>query len=235
MSPSRCSTSTSPPSESSTWRCSHEEGARLLNAIAKATASAATPRAQVEQGFAAYFQWVADDREAFLLLFGSGARRDEEFAEEVRRVEDAIALSIAPLIQADIDADHQHVAGLRPRRSRRGHEPPPGADRHAVRPRPARPPGRRPGLVRAAGRPPGVANRHRGAAMVLISEPSRRRSGVRSRAGASASVRAAARTHPARAGGSPCLGRRSRPALLPAAAWTRSPPEPAPASTSAGT
>src|SRR5262245_62990314 len=45
----------------------HEEGARLLNAIAKATASAATPRAQVEQGFAAYFQWVAEDREAFLL------------------------------------------------------------------------------------------------------------------------------------------------------------------------
>jgi tetracycline repressor-like protein len=52
---------------------------------------------------------VADDREAFLLLFGSGARRDEEFADEVRRVEDAIAAAIAPLIQADIDADHQQA------------------------------------------------------------------------------------------------------------------------------
>ena len=86
-----------------------EEGARLLNAISKATASAGSPRAQVEQGFGAYFQWVADDHEAFLLLFGSGARRDEEFAEEVRRVEDAIAAAIAPLIQADIDIDHQRA------------------------------------------------------------------------------------------------------------------------------
>ena len=87
----------------------NEEGARLLGAIAKATASATTPRAQVEQGMAAYFQWVSDDREAFLLLFGSGARRDEEFAEQVRLVEDAIALAIAPLIQADIDAEHQRA------------------------------------------------------------------------------------------------------------------------------
>jgi AcrR family transcriptional regulator len=86
-----------------------EEGARLLNAISKATASAGSPRAQVEQGFGAYFQWVADDHEAFLLLFGSGARRDEEFAEEVRRVEEAIAAAIAPLIQADIDIDHQRA------------------------------------------------------------------------------------------------------------------------------
>ncbi len=85
----------------------HEEGARLLNAIATATDSAESPRAQVEQGFAAYFRWVADDHEAFLLLFGSGARRDEEFAEEVRKVEDAIATAIAPLIQADIDPEHQ--------------------------------------------------------------------------------------------------------------------------------
>lgn len=87
----------------------HEEGARLLDAIAKATDSAESPRAKVEQGFAAYFRWVADDHEAFLLLFGSGARRDEEFAEEVRKVEDAIATAIAPLIQADIDADHQRA------------------------------------------------------------------------------------------------------------------------------
>jgi AcrR family transcriptional regulator len=86
-----------------------EEGARLLRAIATATAAADSPRAQVEQGFAAYFRWVAEDHEAFLLLFGSGARRDEEFADEVRRVEDAIATAIAPLIQADIDPPHQRT------------------------------------------------------------------------------------------------------------------------------
>ncbi len=86
-----------------------EEGARLLAAIAEATASAASPRAQAEQGFVAYFRWVSEDHEAFLLLFGSGARRDEEFADEVRRVEDAIAAAIAPLIQADIDSEHQQA------------------------------------------------------------------------------------------------------------------------------
>jgi AcrR family transcriptional regulator len=86
-----------------------EEGARLLAAITDATRAAESPRTQVEQGFAAYFRWVADDRDAFVLLFGSGARRDEVFAEEVRRVEDAIASAVAPLIQADIDADHQEA------------------------------------------------------------------------------------------------------------------------------
>ena len=86
-----------------------EEGGRLLDAIAKATSAAGSPYAQVEHGFQAYFHWVSDDRDAFLLLFGSGARRDEEFADEVRRVEDAIAAAIAPLIQADIDADHQQA------------------------------------------------------------------------------------------------------------------------------
>jgi AcrR family transcriptional regulator len=86
-----------------------EEGARLLSAITDATRAAESPRAQVEQGLGAYFRWVADDRDAFVLLFGSGARRDEVFAEEVRRVEDAIAAAVAPLIQADIDADHQEA------------------------------------------------------------------------------------------------------------------------------
>ena len=88
----------------------------------------------MEQGFGAYFQWVADDREAFLLLFGSGARRDEEFAEEVRRVEDAIAAAIAPLIQADIDTDHQRALAYGLVGLGRGDQPPPGAARHAVQP-----------------------------------------------------------------------------------------------------
>src|SRR6516165_2004381 len=44
-----------------------------------------------------------------MLLFGSGARRDEEFAEAVRRVETALADAIAPLIQADIDSEHQRI------------------------------------------------------------------------------------------------------------------------------
>src|SRR5262245_51686136 len=57
-----------------------EVGARLMEAITAATSQAASPRDQVTDGFAAYFRWVADDHAAFTLLFGSGARRDEEFA-----------------------------------------------------------------------------------------------------------------------------------------------------------
>src|SRR5918997_4578595 len=62
-------------------------GASLLEQIAKATAAAGTPRGQVEAGVSAYFHFVDGNRNAFTLLFGSGARRDAEFADAVRRVE----------------------------------------------------------------------------------------------------------------------------------------------------
>jgi AcrR family transcriptional regulator len=86
-----------------------EVGQRLRQTIEKAGADSNGPRAQVEAGFLAYFRWVNDDRDSFLLLFGSGARRDEEFAEAVRSFEIAIADTIAPLIQADIDPEHQRI------------------------------------------------------------------------------------------------------------------------------
>lgn len=92
-------------------------GQQLLDAIAAATASAATPRQQVENGFAAYFRFVDQQRSAFRLLFGGGGRRDEEFAEAVRRVEQTLATAIAALIEADIDDEHrmllaQGIVGL---------------------------------------------------------------------------------------------------------------------------
>jgi len=101
-----------------------EVGHRLLDAIAKATAEAAGPREQVIRGFTAYFRWVADDHASFTLLFGSGARRDEEFAEAVRHVERSIADVVTPLIAADIDPGHQRllafgVVGLAEGASRR--------------------------------------------------------------------------------------------------------------------
>jgi AcrR family transcriptional regulator len=73
-------------------------GGRLRDAIGKATSEADGPRQQVEAGFAAYFGFVAEQNAAFQLLFGGGARRDEEFAEAVRRVEASIADAIAALI-----------------------------------------------------------------------------------------------------------------------------------------
>lgn len=84
-------------------------GERLMEAIAAATAAARTPRLQVEAGFAAYFRFVDEQRGAFRLLFGGGARRDAEFADAVRRVESAIAEEIAALIEADIDPDHRRL------------------------------------------------------------------------------------------------------------------------------
>ena len=84
-------------------------GGQLLEAITKATAEAAGPREQVEAGFAAYFRFVAARQSAFRLLFGSGARRDEQFEVAARRVEEAIADAIAALIEADIDTEHRRL------------------------------------------------------------------------------------------------------------------------------
>ena len=84
-----------------------EVGERLLAAVSKATAGATDGKHQTELGFRAYFRWVADDHDAFLLLFGSGARRDEEFNDAVRKVTAQMAEAIKPLIAADIEPEHQ--------------------------------------------------------------------------------------------------------------------------------
>ena len=73
-------------------------GADLRETIAKATADAAGPRQQIEQGFRAYFSFVEGSTDAFRVLFGSGARRDPEFASFARAVETSIAEAISELI-----------------------------------------------------------------------------------------------------------------------------------------
>jgi AcrR family transcriptional regulator len=85
----------------------NEVGARLLNAIIKGAGVASDGREQTELGFRAYFRWVAEDNDAFRLLFGGGTRRDDEFARFVRRVTNASAAAIAPFIAIDIDPDHR--------------------------------------------------------------------------------------------------------------------------------
>ena len=84
-------------------------GGRLKDEIEKATSEATTPREQVERGFTAYFHFVAEHQAAFQVLFGGGTRRDEEFADAVRRVEHTIAKVVADLIDADLDDDHRMV------------------------------------------------------------------------------------------------------------------------------
>ncbi|MEY4164377.1 MAG: hypothetical protein RL419_219 [Actinomycetota bacterium] len=77
-------------------------GNDLIAAITKAAIDSDDGREQTERGMIAYFGWVLANQDAFNLLFGGGARLDEEFAGAIRRVERAIADAIAPLIAADI-------------------------------------------------------------------------------------------------------------------------------------
>ena len=76
-------------------------GGRLEGAIAAATDDAGGPRQQVEAGLRAYFRFVADEREAFLLLFAGGARADEEFVAVGRKVEASIARFVAEIIAVE--------------------------------------------------------------------------------------------------------------------------------------
>lgn len=87
-------------------------GGQLEQAIIAATATADSPRDQVEQGFHAYFRFVAERQHAFLVLFGAGTRVDPEFAEIVRGFEAGMADIIAGLIVVDgLDADRRRLLG----------------------------------------------------------------------------------------------------------------------------
>ena len=86
-----------------------EAGNRLRNAVAKGVNTAGTGKEQTELGFKAYFRWVADDHDAFLLLFGSRANRDEASTVAIRRITAEAATAIAPLIAADLDDEHQRT------------------------------------------------------------------------------------------------------------------------------
>lgn len=86
-----------------------EAGNRLRSAITMAVSGAASGKEQTELGFRAYFHWVAEDHDAFLLLFGLRANRDEESTAAIRRITAETATAIAPLIAAGLEAEHQRV------------------------------------------------------------------------------------------------------------------------------
>jgi AcrR family transcriptional regulator len=88
----------------------HDVGGRLREAVGKATAAAGGPRDQVERGFRAYFQWVADRRDGFDVLFAGETRRDPEFVREAMAVETEIADAIAQLIVVDgLSDEHRRL------------------------------------------------------------------------------------------------------------------------------
>lgn len=84
-------------------------GRRMITAISKGTAGATDGKNQTELGFQAYFRWVADDRDAFLLLFSTQANRDESATKAIRRITSDAASAIAPLIAVDIDHEKQRT------------------------------------------------------------------------------------------------------------------------------
>ena len=86
-----------------------EAGQRMISAITTQATTDTDGRRRTEVGFRAYFRWVADDHEAFMLLFGSGLRRDPEFAEAVGQFTSKVADAIEPLITADIDSSHRRT------------------------------------------------------------------------------------------------------------------------------
>jgi AcrR family transcriptional regulator len=79
----------------------------LLDAIGRATARAAGPREQVEEGFGAFFAMVVTHETAFRLLYGRGSPAHSELGFALQRVEDAIAEAINPLIAAGLDPEHR--------------------------------------------------------------------------------------------------------------------------------
>jgi AcrR family transcriptional regulator len=79
----------------------------LVTRIVKATAGAQGPRQQVELGFAAYFELMVDNEPAFRLLYGRDAPDDPELGAALRRVEEAIAQAIDPLIDAGLEPGHR--------------------------------------------------------------------------------------------------------------------------------
>jgi AcrR family transcriptional regulator len=82
---------------------------QLEDRLVEATSSAATPRERVQDGFAAYFRFVATNRAAFRLLFGASVRNDAEFAVVAERAIERIADLVAEMIEIEAPAEHRRV------------------------------------------------------------------------------------------------------------------------------
>jgi AcrR family transcriptional regulator len=87
------------------------EGRRLLADVQSRAAAQTQPYQRLLAGFRAYFGFVCQRTSAFQLLFGSGARLADEFADFVRQTEESMAAVIARFIEADIDEAHRDLLG----------------------------------------------------------------------------------------------------------------------------
>lgn len=78
-----------------------EVGNRLQETIVKAVAAADSPREMVEHGFAAYFQFVDENRDAFQLFYSISSWRDPEFSALAHDVQNAMAEQVASFIEVE--------------------------------------------------------------------------------------------------------------------------------------
>jgi len=84
-------------------------GEHLRETVLEATAGVAHPRVRVEAGFAAYFDFVAEHTGAFRLLFDATLPADPEVGAIRERVEEAVADTVALLIDADVESSHRDL------------------------------------------------------------------------------------------------------------------------------
>lgn len=87
-------------------------GEQLLNEVTAAVTGTTDPREQTERGIIAYFTWVANNREAFALLFESSERVDEEFADIVSEFENGAAKAILPFIAVNASEENLYTFAI---------------------------------------------------------------------------------------------------------------------------
>ncbi len=80
---------------------------KLIDAIATATASATSPKEQVEFGFRAFFTLLATEMDTFRLLLMSDMQDDRNLSLALRNVEDSIAGIIRNLIDIGLEEEHR--------------------------------------------------------------------------------------------------------------------------------
>jgi len=79
----------------------------LLDVLAVAASTEASPRAKVERGFDAYFTTVLSEDASYRLLLS--ASTDEDIARHLDAVEHSLIEFLDPLIDADLDDDHRRL------------------------------------------------------------------------------------------------------------------------------
>ena len=84
-------------------------GRHFVEELTTRVAAETQPYRQVLVGLQTYFEFVSEHTDAFHLVFESGARQDDEFADAFRNFENMAAATVARFIVADIDDEHREL------------------------------------------------------------------------------------------------------------------------------